>query len=102
MSALDEIDYQHLARNPNQALKKEQERTRRVEQWLVHGAPPGLFERVILAKCTLRKQQLRQLLLFAAWVPPVIHCRCYQKGVNGKLRMLHWPCCLEDKRLSRN
>ena len=57
MSALDEMDYQHLARNPHQALKKEQERTSRLEQWLVHGAPPGLFDRVVVLYVLVLQQQ---------------------------------------------
>ncbi len=94
------MGYLYLTRNGSRLRTRVEKRTRLVEKWLLHGAPPGLFERAITEKCALRTQQLRQILLFASWVPPVIRCRCYQRGVNTRVRMMHWPSCLEDKQHS--
>ncbi len=91
------MNYFSLTGTTNRLRKNDEERTRLVDMWLMDGAPPGLFDRVITENCALRKQQLRQLLLFASWVPPLIRCRCYQLGVNPRVGMLHWPSCVEER-----
>ncbi len=99
MRAIYEMDYPYLVGRLRYPKKEEAERTIVVEQWLGHGAPPGLFDGVISNKCALREQQVRQLLLFASWVPPVLRCRCYQHGSNNRVRSFHWPSCVEESGL---
>ena len=93
------MDYSFLVGRRRFPHKVEQGLTKVVEQWLVHGAPRGLFDYVAVYKCALRHLQVRQLLLFASYLPEVLRCRCHHNVTTNRVRKFHWPGCLEERGL---